>query len=229
MVDQAAIPISGIILAGGIGSRFWPLSRSQYPKQVLRLLGSESMIQSTIERLLPLIPLERLLVVTNAGQSDVISLELRRKGWQGIRLILEPEGRNTAPAVGVAAALLGEDPAGLMAVFPADHFIRDPASLLAALAQGAVWAAAGYLVTFGIPPAVRKPAMAISSRGRLWGRPGPALPSPGLLRSRIWPGPRPFWTKGAITGTVASSCFAGMFYWLPWRSTCRRCTGGWSA
>ena len=146
------IPISGIILAGGIGSRFWPLSRSQYPKQVLRLLGSESMIQSTIERLLPRIPLERMMVVTNAGQSDVINLELRRKGWQGIRLILEPEGRNTAPAVGLAAALLGEEPTGLMAVFPADHFIRDPASLLAALAQGAVWAAAGYLVTFGIPP-----------------------------------------------------------------------------
>lgn len=152
MVDQTTIPFSGIILAGGIGSRFWPLSRSQYPKQVLRLLGSESMIQSTIERLLPRIPLERLLVVTNAGQSDVISLELRRKGWQGIRLVLEPEGRNTAPAVGLAAALLGEDPTGLLAVFPADHFIRDPDSLLAALAQGAVWAAAGYLVTFGIPP-----------------------------------------------------------------------------
>jgi mannose-1-phosphate guanylyltransferase/mannose-6-phosphate isomerase len=152
MIDRTTIPISGIILAGGIGSRFWPLSRSQYPKQVLRLLGSESMIQSTIERLLPLIPLERMMVVTNAGQSDVINLELRRKGWQGIRLILEPEGRNTAPAVGLAAALLGEDPTGLMAVFPADHFIREPAGLLAALAQGAVWAAAGYLVTFGIPP-----------------------------------------------------------------------------
>jgi mannose-1-phosphate guanylyltransferase/mannose-6-phosphate isomerase len=152
MVDPAIIPISGVILAGGIGSRFWPLSRSQYPKQVLRLLGSESMIQSTIERLLPLIPLERMMVVTNAGQSDVINLELRRKGWQGIRLILEPEGRNTAPAVGLAAALLGNEPTGLMAVFPADHFIREPAGLLAALAQGAVWAAAGYLVTFGIPP-----------------------------------------------------------------------------
>jgi mannose-1-phosphate guanylyltransferase/mannose-6-phosphate isomerase len=153
MTDRKALPISGIVLAGGIGSRFWPLSRSQYPKQVLRLLGSESMIQSTIERLLPRIPLERLAVVTNAAQADVISLELRRKGWTGIRLILEPEGRNTAPAVGLAAVLLGaENPTGLMAVFPADHFIREPASLLAALDQGAGWAAAGFLVTFGIPP-----------------------------------------------------------------------------
>ncbi len=153
MTDQKTLPISGIILAGGVGSRFWPLSRSQYPKQVLRLLGSESMIQSTIERLLPSIPVERMLVVTNAAQADVISLEMRRKGWQGIRLVLEPEGRNTAPAVGLAAALLGqENPAGLLAVFPADHFIQDRAGLLAALEHGAVLAAAGYHVTFGIPP-----------------------------------------------------------------------------
>ncbi|MFI5355584.1 MAG: sugar phosphate nucleotidyltransferase, partial [Desulfobaccales bacterium] len=62
MTSENPTPISAIILAGGIGSRFWPLSRSQYPKQVLRLLGSESMIQSTIERLLPRIPLERVLV-----------------------------------------------------------------------------------------------------------------------------------------------------------------------
>lgn len=153
MTAKEIPPISAIILAGGIGSRFWPLSRSQYPKQVLRLLGSESMIQSTIERLLPLVPLERMMVVTNAAQADVISLEMRRKGWQGIRLVLEPEGRNTAPAVGLAAALLGEgNPAGLMAVFPADHFIRDRAGLLAALEHGASLAANGYLVTFGIPP-----------------------------------------------------------------------------
>jgi mannose-1-phosphate guanylyltransferase / mannose-6-phosphate isomerase len=153
MMSEETTPISAIILAGGIGSRFWPLSRSQYPKQVLRLLGSESMIQSTIERLLPRIPLERMMVVTNAAQADVISLELRRKGWEGIRVLLEPEGRNTAPAVGLAAAMLGEEnSSGLMAVFPADHFIRDQASLLKALDQGAIWAEAGYLVTFGIPP-----------------------------------------------------------------------------
>ena len=107
-----AIPLFGIILAGGAGTRFWPLSRSHYPKQVLRLQGSESMIQSTIERLLPRIPLSRL-----------------------------------------AAVLLDDEPEdSVMAVFPADHFIRDGESLLAALSLGAVWARAGYLVTFGIPP-----------------------------------------------------------------------------
>ncbi len=107
MAAENRVPITGLILAGGLGTRFWPLSRSQYPKQVLHLLGSESMIQATVERLLPRIPAERLAVVTNAAQAEIISLELSRKGWQGIRIILEPEGKNTAPAVGLAAVLLG--------------------------------------------------------------------------------------------------------------------------
>jgi mannose-1-phosphate guanylyltransferase / mannose-6-phosphate isomerase len=151
-VNQPAT-LFGVILAGGSGTRFWPLSRSQYPKQVLRLLGSESMIQATIERLLPRIPQERLAVVTNAAQADVIRLELYRKGWDDIRLWLEPQARNTAAAVGLAAAKLGAQAGSqIMAVFPADHFIQDQPGLLQALDQGARLAAAGYLVTFGITP-----------------------------------------------------------------------------
>ncbi|HLD47061.1 MAG TPA: mannose-1-phosphate guanylyltransferase/mannose-6-phosphate isomerase [Desulfobaccales bacterium] len=153
MVDAAKIPLYGVILAGGWGTRFWPLSRSQYPKQVLRLLGSESMLQTTVERLLPRIPAPRLAVVTNAGQAELIHQELHRKGWDEVRIWIEPEGKNTAAAVGLAAVCL-EDAAedAVMAVFPADHFIRDQASLLQALDLGARWAQAGYLVTFGIPP-----------------------------------------------------------------------------
>jgi mannose-1-phosphate guanylyltransferase/mannose-6-phosphate isomerase len=147
------IPIYGVILAGGWGTRFWPLSRSEYPKQVLRLLGSESMLQSTVERLLPRIPPERLAVVTNASQAGLIHQELHPRGWDAVRLLLEPQGRNTAAAVGLAAvSLLGEAGEGVMAVFPADHYIRDQASLLRGLDLGAGWAQAGYLVTFGIPP-----------------------------------------------------------------------------
>jgi mannose-1-phosphate guanylyltransferase/mannose-6-phosphate isomerase len=153
VVDASTIPIYGVILAGGWGTRFWPLSRSQYPKQVLRLLGSESMLQSTVERLLPRIPPERLAVVTNADQAGLIHQELQRQGWEEVRIWIEPQGKNTAAAVGLAAVYLGEEAdAAVMAVFPADHFIRDQARLLQALNQGAAWAQAGYLVTFGIPP-----------------------------------------------------------------------------
>jgi mannose-1-phosphate guanylyltransferase/mannose-6-phosphate isomerase len=153
MTAPNAPALFGVILAGGSGTRFWPLSRSQYPKQVLRLLGSESMLQSTIERLLPKIPLTRMAVVTSAAQAEVIRLELHRKGWQDIHLWLEPLGRNTAAAVGLAAVLMGPGTdSDIMAVFPADHFIRDQAGLLQGLDQGAALAQTGYLVTFGIQP-----------------------------------------------------------------------------
>ncbi len=153
MTGLAIPPLFGIILAGGTGTRFWPLSRSQYPKQVLKLLSSESLLQTTIERLLPKIPEARLAVVTSASQADAIRLELFRRGWQDIHLWLEPEGRNTAAAVGLAAVLLPpEADAAILAVFPADHFIRDQARFQQALDQGATLAQAGYLVTFGITP-----------------------------------------------------------------------------
>jgi mannose-1-phosphate guanylyltransferase / mannose-6-phosphate isomerase len=151
-VDHPALNLFGIILAGGSGTRFWPLSRSHYPKQVLRLLGSESMLQATIGRILPFIPLEHLMVVTNASQEDVIRLELHRKGWDEIRLVTEPLGRNTAAAVGLAARLLPPEDDPIMAVFPADHHIQDHEAFLQALGRGAQLAKAGFLVTFGIVP-----------------------------------------------------------------------------
>lgn len=149
----ADIPLFGVILAGGSGTRFWPVSRHLYPKQVLRLLGSQSMLEATISRLLPRIPVNRLGVVTSAAQAEVIRLDLFRHGREGIRLWLEPEAKNTAAAVGLAAVLLaGEPEADTLAVFPADHFIRNQAALHAALNVGAALAQEGYLVTFGITP-----------------------------------------------------------------------------
>jgi mannose-1-phosphate guanylyltransferase / mannose-6-phosphate isomerase len=153
MTSAAAIPLFGVILAGGLGTRFWPLSRSQYPKQVLRLLGSDSLLQATCGRLLPRIPPERLAVVTALSQADIIRLDLHRLEEENIRLWLEPEGRNTAPAVALAAALMGEAAgADIMAVFPADHYIQDTAAFHRALDQGAALARDGFLVTFGITP-----------------------------------------------------------------------------
>ena len=153
MTPGSSLPLFGVILAGGSGTRFWPLSRSQYPKQVLRLLGSESLLQGTIERLLPRIPLNQLAVVSNAAQADVINLDLFRKGWSDLRVWLEPLGRNTAAAVGLAAVLMDrEKDAEIMAVFPADHHIGNQAGLFQALDLGAELAQAGFLVTFGITP-----------------------------------------------------------------------------
>jgi mannose-1-phosphate guanylyltransferase/mannose-6-phosphate isomerase len=150
---DTTIPLFGVILAGGSGTRFWPLSRSQYPKQVLRLLGSGSLLQATIGRLLPRIPPERLVVVTSASQADIIRLDLHRLGVANIRIWLEPEGKNTAPAVALAAALMDEAAgAEIMAVFPADHYIQDLDAFHKALDQGAALARAGFLVTFGITP-----------------------------------------------------------------------------
>ncbi|MFZ5452018.1 MAG: mannose-1-phosphate guanylyltransferase/mannose-6-phosphate isomerase [Thermodesulfobacteriota bacterium] len=152
MNTTSANSLFGVILAGGSGTRFWPLSRSQYPKQVLRLLGSDSLLQSTIKRLLPRMPLERLAVVTNAIQADVIRLDLYQQGWQQIQLWLEPEGRNTAAAVALAASMMNESDKDIIAVFPADHYISDQERFLEALDRGANLAQAGYLVTFGITP-----------------------------------------------------------------------------
>ena len=155
MTASASLPLFGVILAGGSGTRFWPWSRSQYPKQVLRLLGSESLLQATCGRLLPRIPPERLAVVTSSAQADIIRLDLHRQGLDNIHLWLEPEARNTAPAVALAAALMGPEHNTyimIMAVFPADHYIRDTAAFHQALELGAAQAQAGFLVTFGITP-----------------------------------------------------------------------------
>ena len=227
MVD-AATPLYGVILAGGWGTRFWPLSRSQYPKQVLRLLGSDSMLQTTVERLLPRIPAKRLAVVTNAGQAELIHQELHSKGWDEARIWIEPEGRNTAAAVGLAAVYLGEEADdALMAVFPADHFIRDQAGLLQALDLASVWAQAGYLVTFGIPPTRPETGYGyiqqgtpLDDQGRVY-RTDRFIEKPPLDRARE------FVAAGDTTGTAASLSFGEMSCWRPCPVICRTFSGNW--
>ena len=145
--------IHPVILAGGSGTRLWPLSRELYPKQLLSLVGNRTMLQDTLLRLRNLRGVGDPIVVCNENHRFMVAEQLRAIGVSAGAIILEPMGRNTAPAVAVAALSArsdGEDP-GLL-VLPADHFIGDEAALLAALETGAAFAEAGRLITFGIVP-----------------------------------------------------------------------------
>jgi mannose-1-phosphate guanylyltransferase len=139
-----------VIMCGGKGERFWPKSRRRSPKQFIRLFGELSLTRQTSDRMLKLCPLNRQLFITPVEYEAVLREQVRiRKG----NLVLEPVGRNTAPAIGVAAAYLAaRDSDATMAVLPADHLITRQAELLACLRLAAKLAQDGLLVTFGIPP-----------------------------------------------------------------------------
>lgn len=141
-----------VILAGGSGTRFWPLSRAARPKQLISITGDRTMLQRTVERVLPLKP-KRILIITNTLQAA--ETEHQVAGYHGVPIdvIAEPVSRNTAPAIGLAATIIAaHDPAGIMAVLPADHFIRDEEALRDTLIVSSHAARNGYLVTLGIMP-----------------------------------------------------------------------------
>lgn len=141
-----------VILAGGSGTRFWPLSRKARPKQLISITGGRTMLQRTVDRVLPLKP-KRILIVTNQLQADETRQQLAGCRGVPIDVIAEPCARNTAPAIGLAATIIAaHDPAGVMAVLPADHFIRDEDALRETLLFASESARKGYLVTLGIMP-----------------------------------------------------------------------------
>lgn len=143
----------GVILAGGSGTRFWPKSREQSPKQLLKIVGSGTMIQNTVERLLPLIPAGNIYMVTHALHASETCHQTESLGIPPTQLLAEPVGKNTAAAIGFAAKVLHEkNPDAVMAVFPADHVVKDPESFHEILRQGAKVAERGFLVTLGIQP-----------------------------------------------------------------------------
>ncbi len=143
-----------VILAGGRGTRFWPLSRRAMPKQCLSLDGGPTMIQRTVTRVLPLVPMERILVVTGPDMVEAIREQLR--GLPAENILVEPSPRNTAPAAAwtaweVARRHAGDDPATIC-VLPSDHAIADEEAFRVALTIAATAAEAGGLVTIGIRP-----------------------------------------------------------------------------
>lgn len=141
-----------VVLSGGSGTRLWPLSREKYPKQLLPLIGKQSMLQATVARLDGLVGLAEPLLVCNEEHRFVVAEQMRLLGKQG-RVLLEPVGRNTAPALTLAAlwaSRQGDDP--VLVVMPADHVIVDEALFREAVARAVALAEAGRAVTFGITP-----------------------------------------------------------------------------
>jgi mannose-1-phosphate guanylyltransferase/mannose-6-phosphate isomerase len=145
--------ITPVILAGGSGTRLWPLSRQLYPKQFMQLVESHTLLQSTLLRLSPLDGIQPPIVVCNDEHRFIVAEQLREIDIQPQAIVLEPVGRNTAPAIAVAGLLAR--PAqenSILLVLPADHYIEDRQGLADTVSQGVCFAQQGRLVTFGVVP-----------------------------------------------------------------------------
>ncbi len=147
--------ICAVILAGGKGTRFWPLSRENCPKQMLHIVGEDTLLRQAIKRLNGFIPLDKVWIITTDILAQDIRFHLKPLGDDAdrIRFIVEPSGRNTAPAVALAAMTLNKlSSDAVMVVMPSDHIIRDTKQFQDKLRSAVEAAQEGYLVTFGIVP-----------------------------------------------------------------------------
>ena len=144
-----------VILSGGAGTRLWPLSRELHPKQFIPLVEEHTLLQATARRLAALDELRAPIVICNEAHRFMVAEQLEGVGVDPAAVLLEPQGRNTAPAIAAAAlaalALGDEDP--ILLVLPADHVIRDESRFVSAARAAVLEAAAGHLVTFGVTPA----------------------------------------------------------------------------
>jgi mannose-1-phosphate guanylyltransferase/mannose-6-phosphate isomerase len=143
-----------VILSGGAGTRLWPLSRELYPKQFLPLVGEHSLLQQTVLRLRGLADVGPPLVVCNEEHRFLVAEQLRAAGVEGAQILLEPAGRNTAPAAALAALHASARHGGeaLLLVLPSDHVIADTAAFQRAVMDSVPTAGSGHLVTFGVRP-----------------------------------------------------------------------------
>lgn len=141
-----------VIMAGGKGTRFWPLSREKRPKHLLNITGEKTIIQYTVDRLTPLVAKEKIMIVTGASHAGEIREQLTQLPAENI--LVEPVGRNTAPCIGLAAMhIRKKDPDAVMAVLPSDHLIADTEPFIASLMAAREMAKTrDCLVTIGIRP-----------------------------------------------------------------------------
>jgi len=157
-----------VILSGGAGTRLWPLSRELYPKQLLALVGEQTMLQDTVQRLKGL-EVTAPMVVCNEAHRFLVAEQLRAIDCKPRAIVLEPVGRNTAPAIALAAhaTLAGEEGDPLLLVLPADHVISDVAAFHSAIEVASASARNGALVTFGIVPSTAETGYGYIRRGAL--------------------------------------------------------------
>jgi len=142
----------GLILAGGSGSRLWPMSRELYPKQLLNLQNEESLLQSTFKRLNSFIPSGKIVAITGMKHVATVRHQLSKVG-DGVKVLSEPLSKNTAPAIAVAVKNIlakGED--DVVLVLPSDHLIKNIDKFITTVKKGEELAKMGYIVTFGVQP-----------------------------------------------------------------------------
>lgn len=171
-----------VILAGGSGTRLWPLSRQFYPKQLMNLTGQDTMIQATVKRLAGLPDMGKPIVLCNDSHRFMAAEQLRGAGLQPERIVLEPFGRNTAPAVAVAAILALEKNAdAMLLVMPSDHYIADGRALREALTTGRSYADQGALIAFGVEPVSPEIGYGYIRKGGLPSLPGAPVTPAGVV------------------------------------------------
>ncbi len=142
-----------IILAGGTGTRFWPFSRELEPKQFMQVIGKRSLLQDTIKRIEVLIPRKNIYIVTNHKYFYEVKGQVADFAIPDANIILEPQGKNTAPAIGLCARLISKkDKDSVLVVLPSDHFIKDIAKFRSCIKKAVACAKSGFLVTLGIKP-----------------------------------------------------------------------------
>jgi mannose-1-phosphate guanylyltransferase len=202
--------LHAIIMAGGSGTRFWPKSRRDRPKQLLRLTGGTTMLQQTVKRIEPLVPRDRIIIVTGADQAAATRAQLPEVPSDNV--IAEPCPRDTAPCVGLAAGIVAnKDPGGTMIVMPADHVI-EPASAFRATVKAAVSVTDDdptALVTFGITPTRPETGYGYIERGELVER-RDGIAVHRVVQFREKP------DRATAESFLAAGCFvwnAGIFVW----------------